>query len=72
MSSVRFLLVTVLRSLYVVKLYDALVEFCQNHIFLTFKMAEHVPNLSMFTNFCINYYAQVPSGKKIANNPAAY
>ena len=37
-------------------LIDMLVEFCKNHMFLTLLKWLNVPYLSMFTNFCINYY----------------
>ena len=51
---------------------NMLVEFCQNHIFLTLLKWLNVPCPSIFTNFCINYYAHVPCGEKIAKNPSAY
>ena len=51
---------------------DMLVEFCQNQIFLTLLKRLNVPCPSIFTNFCINYYAHVPCGEKIAKNPSAY
>ena len=34
-------------------------------------MAERVMP-AMFTNFCMNYYAHVHCGEKIAKNPSAY
>ena len=53
-------------------LIDMLVEFSQNHIFLTLLKCLKVPYPSMFTNFCINYYAHTPCGEKIARNPSTY
>ena len=53
-------------------LIDMLVEFCQNHIFLTLLKWLNVPYPSILTNFCINYYAHVPCGETIAKNPSAY
>ena len=49
-------------------LIDMLVEFCQNHTFLTLLKRLNVPYPSIFTNFCINYYAHVPCGETIAKN----
>ena len=53
-------------------LIDMQVEFCQKHIFLTLLKRLNVPYPSIFTNFCINYYAHVPCGEKIAKNPSRY
>ena len=53
-------------------LIDMLVEFCQNHIFLTLLKRLNVPYPSIFTTFCINYYAHVPCGEKIPPNLSAY
>ena len=49
-----------------------LVEFRQNHIFITLLKRLNVPYPSIFTNFCLNYYAYVPCGGKFAKNPSAY
>ena len=46
-------------------LIDMLVEFCQNHIFLNLFKWLSMPYPSMFTNFCMNYYAPMPCGKKL-------
>ena len=46
-------------------LIDMLLEFCQNHIFLTLIKWLNVPYPSMLINFCMNYYAFVPFGEKI-------
>ena len=43
---------------------DMLVEFCQNHIYLTLLKRLDAPYPSIFTNFCTNYYAHVPCGEK--------
>ena len=51
---------------------NMLVEFCQNHIFLTLLKQLNVLYPSIFTNVCINYYAHVPCGEKIPKNPSAY
>ena len=53
-------------------LIDMLVEFSKNHIFLSLLKCLNVPYPSMFTIFCINYYAQTPCGEKIAKNPSTY
>ena len=53
-------------------LIDMFVEFYKNHIFLTLLKRLNVPYPSIFTNFCINYYAHVPCGEKIAKNPSTY
>ena len=53
-------------------LVDMLVEFCRNRIFRTLLKWLNVPCPSIFTNFCINYYAHVPCGEKFAKNPSAY
>ena len=41
-----------------------LVEFSQNHIFLTLLKCLNIPYPSMFTDICINYYAYAPCGEK--------
>ena len=46
-------------------LIDMLVELCQNHIFLILLKWLNEPCPSMFTNFCINYYAHVPCGETL-------
>ena len=51
---------------------DMLIEFSQNLKFLTLLKWLSVSCPSMFTNFCMNYYAHVPCGEKIAKNPSAY
>ena len=43
-------------------LFDMLVEFSQNHIFLTLLKCLNVSYPSMVTNFSINYYAYAPCG----------
>ena len=53
-------------------LIDMLVKFSQNLIFLTLLKCLNVPSPSMFTNFCINYYAHPPCGEKIAKYRSAY
>ena len=53
-------------------LIDMFVEFYKNHIFVTLLKRLNVAYPSIFTNFCINYYAHVPCGEKIAKNPSAY
>ena len=55
-------------------LIDMLVEFCQNHIFLTLlkRLNGYGTYPSIFTNFCINYYAHMPCGETIAKHPSAY
>ena len=53
-------------------LIDMLFEFSQSRILLTLLKCLNVPHPSMFTNFCMNYYAHVPCGEKIAKNPSAY
>ena len=49
-----------------------LIEFSQSLILLTHLKCLNVPYPSIFTNFCMNYYAHVPCGVKIAKNPSAY
>ena len=51
---------------------NMLVEFCQNHTFLTLLKWLNTPCPSIFTNFSINYYAHVPCGEKIPKNPSTY
>ena len=41
-----------------------LVEFSQNHVFPTLLKCLNVPHPSMFTSFCINYYAHATCGEK--------
>ena len=53
-------------------LIDMLFEFSQSLVFLTLLKCLNVPYPSMFTNFCMNYYAHVPCGEKIAKTPSAY
>ena len=48
------------------------IEFSQNLTLLTHLKCLNVPYPSIFTNFCMNYYAPVPCGEKIAKNPSAY
>ena len=51
-------------------LIDMLVEFSQSIILLTHLKCLNVPYASIFTNFCMNYYAHMPCGEKIAKNPS--
>ena len=51
---------------------DILFEFSQNDIFLTLLKCLNVPYPSMFTHFCINYYAHAPCGERIAKHPSTY
>ena len=44
----------------------------QSLLLLTLQKYLNVPYMSMFTNFCKNSYAHVPSGEKIAKNPSAF
>ena len=53
-------------------LIDMLIEFSQSILLLTHLNCLNVPYPSNFTNLCLNYYAHVPCGEKIAKNPAAY
>ena len=54
------------------RLIDMLIEFSQILVFLTHLKCLNVPYPSIFTNFCMNYYAHVPCGEKNAKNPSAY
>ena len=53
-------------------LIDMLIEFSQSLILLTHLKCLNVLYPTIFTNFCMNHYAHVPCGEKIAKNSSAY
>ena len=51
---------------------DMVIEFSQSLVLVTHLKCLNVQYPSIFTNFCMNYYAHVPCCEKIAKNPSAY
>ena len=53
-------------------LIDTLIEFSQSFVLVTHLKYLNVPYPSIFSNFCMNYYAHVPCCEKIDKNPSTY
>ena len=51
---------------------DMLIEFSQSLVLVTHLKCLNVPYPSIFTIFCMNYYAHMPCCEKIVKNPSAY